>query len=160
MTWDAPRVAALEASLLAAGMTVATCESLTGGLVISALVEPAGASAVVRGSIVAYATDVKSSLVGVDLALLASQGAVNAEVATQMARGARELLGASIGVATTGVAGPDVQDGAPVGTVFVAVSTPQGERCEGAHFVGDRDEIRRAACDLALELIANSVPRE
>jgi nicotinamide-nucleotide amidase len=114
----------------------------------------------VRGSIVAYATDVKSSLVGVDSALLASQGAVNAEVATQMARGARELLGASIGVATTGVAGPDVQDGAPVGTVFVAVSTPQGERCEGAHFVGDRDDIRRAACDLALELIANSVPRE
>lgn len=160
MTWDAPRVAALEASLLAAGLTVATCESLTGGLVISALVEPAGASAVVRGSIVAYATDVKSSLVGVDSELLASHGAVSADVATQMARGARELLGASIGVATTGVAGPDVQDGAPVGTVFVAVSTPQGDRCEGAHFVGDRDEIRLAARDLALELIANSVPRE
>ena len=160
MTWDEPRVAALEAELLAAGLTVATCESLTGGLVISALVQPAGASAVVRGSIVAYATDVKSGLAGVDSAVVAAHGAVSAEVAIQMARGARDVLGADIGVSTTGVAGPDTQDGVSVGTVFVAVATAEGERCEGAHFVGGRDQIRHAARDLALELIANSLPRE
>ena len=81
-----------------------------------------GASAVVRGSVVAYATELKAQVLGVDADLLAAGGAVQAEVARQMATGVCRVLGADVGVATTGVAGPDPQDGQPVGTVFVAVA--------------------------------------
>lgn len=160
MTWDTPRVTALLADLSAAGQTVATCESLTGGMLVSALIQPAGASTVVRGSIVAYATDLKVSMAGVDRAVLTLHGAVNADVAVQMARGARERLGATIGISTTGVAGPDPQDGKAVGTVFVALSTELGDTCEGVHLQGTRDQIRQATCELALELLANSGLRE
>jgi len=102
------------------GRTVAVAESLTGGLVVAALVGVPGASKVVRGGVVAYMTDLKSSLLGVDPDLLARVGAVDPDVALAMARGVAELLGADYGVATTGVAGPDPQDGQPVGRVYVA----------------------------------------
>ena len=101
---------------------MATAESLTGGLVCAALTDVPGASAVVRGAVVAYATELKAQVLGVDPDLLATGGAVQAEVARQMATGVCRVLGADVGVATTGVAGPDPQDGHPVGTVFVAVA--------------------------------------
>jgi PncC family amidohydrolase len=109
-----------------AGRTVAVAESLTGGLVVATLVSVPGASAVVRGGVVAYATDVKARLLGVDRGLLALEGAVHPEVAREMALGVIDLVGADYGVATTGVAGPDPQDGRPVGEVHVAVAAAHG----------------------------------
>ena len=97
-----------------AGQSVACAESLTGGLVCGALTEVPGASAVVRGGVVSYATDVKAGVLGVDPGLLASLGAVNAEVARQMAQGV-PVLASDWGLATTGVAGPDPRTGRPWG---------------------------------------------
>lgn len=114
--------------LAAAGQTVACAESLTGGLVCATLVSVPGASAVVRGGVVAYAVDAKAALLGVDPDLLGRVGAVDPEVAAALARGAARVLGATWGVGTTGVAGPDPSDGMPVGTVFVAVSGPGSAR--------------------------------
>ncbi|BDV30256.1 CinA family protein [Microbacterium terricola] len=142
--------AAVLTALGARGWTVAVAESLTGGLVVSALVSVPGASAHVRGGVVAYATDVKGSLLGVDAGLLAARGAVDPEVARQMAEGVRTLLGADVGIATTGVAGPDAQDGQPVGTVHIAVVTPEATAVSSPLLRGDREEIRQATLARAL----------
>jgi len=106
------------------GQTVAVAESLTGGLVCAALVEVPGASAVVRGGVVSYATDLKHRLLDVDAGLLARNGPVDPDVAAQMALGVRERLGADWGLATTGVAGPDPQDAVAPGRVYLAVAGP------------------------------------
>lgn len=110
--------------LQARGETLAVAESLTGGLVAAEVTAVPGASRVFRGSVTAYATELKLEVLGVDGTLLAERGAVDAEVALQMAAGVRKVMGADWGIATTGVAGPDPQDGQAVGTVFVAVSGP------------------------------------
>lgn len=117
--------AAMQAIRLLGGrvQTVATAESLTGGLVGAALTGVPGASQVYRGGVIAYATDLKGQLLGVDAGLLARVGAVDERVAAAMAQGVRARLGADYGLATTGVAGPDPQDGKPPGTVWVAVAT-------------------------------------
>jgi nicotinamide-nucleotide amidase len=150
----------LLSALAQRGWTVGAAESLTGGLVVSALVAVPGASASVRGGIIAYATDLKGSVLGVDEELLARAGAVDASVAGQMAAGARRVLGADVGIATTGVAGPDAADGHPVGTVFVAVVTPAGESVAALHLKGSRHDIRsqtvRAALDAALSEVRAS----
>ncbi|WP_431037229.1 CinA family protein [Streptomyces sp. P6-2-1] len=121
-----PENAAVDVIALAreAGQTVAVAESLTGGLVAAELTAAPGASAAFRGSVTAYATELKHRLLGVDPALLAREGAVHPEVAAHMASGVRDALGADWGAATTGVAGPEPQDGRPVGTVYVAVAGP------------------------------------
>jgi len=106
------------------GQTVAVAESLTGGMVCAALVEVPGASAVVRGGVVAYATELKHRLLDVDAGLLARNGPVDPDVAAQMALGVRERLGSDWGLATTGVAGPDSQDGVAPGRVYLAVAGP------------------------------------
>jgi len=106
------------------GQTVAVAESLTGGLICAALVEVPGASAAVRGGVVAYATELKHRLLDVDAGLLARNGPVDPDVAAQMALGVRERLGADWGVASTGVAGPDPQDGVAPGRVYLAVAGP------------------------------------
>ena len=141
--------------LVELGWTVAVAESLTGGMVVSSLVDVAGASRAVRGGIVAYATDLKRSVLGVDPALLEAHGAVHPRVARQRARGVRDVLGrdgspADVGIATTGVAGPEMQDGQPVGTVHIAVSTPLGTRVDSLVISGDRDRVRREATHIAL----------
>lgn len=110
--------------LRARGETLAVAESLTGGLVAAEVTAVPGASRVFRGSVTAYATELKHEVLGVDGTLLAERGAVDAEVALQMAAGVRKVMGADWGIATTGVAGPDPQDGQAVGTVFVAVDGP------------------------------------
>lgn len=126
------------------GETLAVAESLTGGLVAAELTGVPGASRVLRGAVTAYATELKHTVLGVDGALLAERGAVDAEVARQMAGGVRRLLGADWGIATTGVAGPDQQDGQPVGTVYVAVAGPGGSaRARLLRAAGDRAGIRR-----------------
>ncbi|SDO58285.1 nicotinamide-nucleotide amidase [Microbacterium sp. ru370.1] len=140
------------------GWSIAVAESLTGGLVVSSLVDVPGASRVLRGGVVAYATDLKHSVLGVDRALLDAHGAVHPRVARQMARGVRETLGADgvaadVGVATTGVAGPDEQDGQPVGTVHIAVSTPLGTRVDSLVIAGDRERIRRETAHLAIRRV-------
>lgn len=137
------------------GWTVAVAESVTGGLVTASLVAVPGASVRLRGGVVAYAIDVKQSLLGVDAALLEAHGAVHPEVARQMADGVRRTLrggggGAQVGIATTGIAGPDSPDGQPVGTVHIAVSTPLGTRVESVRLAGSRDEIRTEAARRAL----------
>ena len=153
---DRPRaVSDLVARLGRRGETVGCAESLTGGLVVARLVDTPGASAVVRGGVVAYATEVKASLLGVDADLLAARGAVDPEVARQLALGARRVLGADWGVATTGVAGPDPQDGMPVGCVFVAVAGPGGGEVvvERHDLVGGRAQVRAGAVDAVLALL-------
>ncbi|GAA1728256.1 hypothetical protein GCM10009809_24910 [Isoptericola hypogeus] len=156
MTAASPASEVLDAARLA-GLTLGVAESLTGGLLVAALVEVPGASAVVRGGVVAYATEVKSSLLGVDAALLAARGAVDPDVATQMADGVRRVVGADVGVATTGVAGPQAQDGHPPGEVYVAVSAPGAALVRRLDLGGDRAAVRdgavRAALELALEAL-------
>ncbi|VTR78120.1 CinA family protein [Cellulomonas hominis] len=132
------------------GWTVATAESLTGGLVAATLVDVPGASRSLRGGVVAYATDVKGSVLGVDAGLLAEHGAVHPEVARQLAERVRGVMGADVGLGTTGVAGPDPQDGRPPGTVHVAVATPAGTVVRTLALTGDRAAIRTATCAAVL----------
>jgi nicotinamide-nucleotide amidase len=136
------------------GETVGCAESLTGGLVCATLVAVPGASHVVRGAIVAYAVDLKTSLLGVDDQLLATSGAVTAATAEAMARGAAERLGATYGLATTGVAGPDPSEGKPAGTVHVAVAGPDCVHGRLLQLEGDRDGVRRGSVVAVLELLA------
>jgi len=135
-------------------------ESLTGGLVAAELAGVPGASRSFRGSVTAYATPLKHELLGVDATLLAARGAVDPEVARQMAAGVRDRLGADWGISTTGVAGPEPQDGQPVGTVFIAVAGPVGEvEVAELRLTGDRTAIRTASRDAVLELLAGRLRR-
>lgn len=142
--------------LAADGATVATAESITGGRLVAALTSVAGSSAVVRGAVVAYASDVKASMLGVDPALLAEYGPVCADVAEQMARGVRARLGATYGVSTTGEAGPDSASGRPVGTVFIAVDGPRGTTTRLLEVVGTRAQIQQGALSGALLMLAEA----
>ncbi len=144
---EAARVVALARD---AGVSIATAESVTGGLVCAALVDVPGASDVLKGGIVAYDAELKHSLLGVSRQLLETEGTVNQVVAVAMARGARRHMGADVAVATTGVAGPDPHGGKPPGTVMVAVVGPRGERVTTLQFDGDRDKVRQAAVGAAL----------
>lgn len=140
-----------------AGVTVSTAESLTGGLVSAALTDVGGASSAVRGGVVVYATELKAELAGVDEELLEREGAVHPEVARQLAEGVRRRLGTDYGVATTGVAGPDPQDGKAPGTVHVAVAGPAGTTVLSPVLWGDRDRIRAATVVHALELLRRAL---
>jgi nicotinamide-nucleotide amidase len=144
----------VHALLAERGATVAVAESLTGGLLSAALTETAGASTTFRGGLVVYATDLKTTLAGVSGALLAERGAVDADVAIALARGVRTRLGATLGLAVTGVAGPDPQDGKPVGTVFAAVAGPDRDATSASVLSGNRAEIRAAAVQACLALLA------
>lgn len=150
----------LLAEAAARGWTIGVAESLTGGLVTAALVAVPGASRVLRGGIVAYATDLKAGLLGVDADLLAERGAVDDAVAAQMAAGIRTATGADVGLATTGVAGPDPQDGQGPGVVFVAVSTPVASEVQRLDLDGDRSKVIadsvRGVLDLALLLVGGA----
>lgn len=144
------------------GWSVATAESLTGGLVSSAIVDVPGASASLRGGIVAYDIRAKHTLLGVDAGLLATRGPVDPDVSRQMAAGAREAfeldgVPVDVGLSTTGVAGPDPADGHAAGTVYVAVATPHAVRARRAIFDGDRSSIRRAAVDAVLALAIETI---
>ncbi|MFI9823907.1 CinA family protein [Streptomyces sp. NPDC052013] len=150
------------------GGTLAVAESLTGGLVAAEITSVPGASKVFRGSVTAYATELKRELLGVDAGLLARSGAVDPQVAAQMATGVRKVLGADWGIATTGVAGPDPQDGQAVGTVFVAVDGPYAEGSGSARggkvrhlrLNGDRAEIRMESVRSVLALLLEELAGE
>lgn len=111
--------------LRAAGQTVAFAESLTAGLCAARIADVPGASAVLRGGLVVYATDLKASLAGVDQQLLDERGPVDGEVARQLARGAAAVCQADWGIGLTGVAGPDPQDAHPVGEVYAGIYGPR-----------------------------------
>lgn len=149
---EAPGPAEVLRLLDSGRQTLAVAESLTGGSLCAAFVAVPGASTVLRGGVVAYATDVKADLLGVDDDLLAGHGAVHPDVAVAMAQGVARRLGSTWGVATTGVAGPTPQDGQPVGTVHVAVSGPvAGVR--SLLLAGDRAAVRAAAVGAAVDLL-------
>ena len=133
--------------------TVGTCESLTGGMICSTLVDVPGASKVVRGGFVTYQTDVKTLLAGVDAALIADKGVVSAEVARAMAEGAKIRLGVDVAVSATGMASPGNPDEPPAGTVFVGIASAKGVRDIPLMLTGDRMDIRRQTVKAALEAI-------
>jgi nicotinamide-nucleotide amidase len=138
----------------ARGLTLATAESCTGGLVAARLTSIPGSSDVVLGAVVAYANEVKERELGVPAALLLEHGAVSAEVAKAMARGARERLGCDIAVSVTGVAGPDGgTEEKPVGLVYCHASGPDGELGREFNFPGDRAAIRARSVVIALHLV-------
>jgi nicotinamide-nucleotide amidase len=144
------------ATLLERGLTVATGESLTAGLVAATLAEVPGCSAVLRGGVVAYQADVKRQLLDVSDEELGA-GLVSQQVAEAMARGAARRLGADIGIGTTGVAGPDPHDGEPVGSVWIAVVTPSGPVSRHLALTGDRAGIRRQSVEACWGLVLDAL---
>ncbi|MFC7527132.1 CinA family protein [Actinoplanes sp. GCM10030250] len=137
--------------------TLATAESLTGGLVAATIVEIPGVSAVYRGGMVVYATELKGTLAGVPKHLLDERGPVDPDVAAALAAGVRERCGADWGVATTGVAGPEPQDGKPVGLVYVAVAGPAGTEVRELKLAGNRAAVRTESVTAVLQLLTESL---
>ena len=137
--------------------TVGTCESLTGGLICSTLVDVPGASSVVRGGFVTYQTDTKTLLAGVDAALIAEKGVVSAEVARAMAKGTKVRLGVDVAVSATGMASPGDPGEPPAGTVFVGVASARGVRAIPLALTGTRREIREQTVKAALEAIIEEI---
>lgn len=146
-------MAAVEA-LRSRGWTLATAESLTAGLLAATVAEVPGASAVLRGGLIVYATDLKHDLADVPTDILSRHGAVSAETARALAAGAARRCGADVGVALTGVAGPERQEGLPVGTVYLGLCVPGRDPWSvPLQLAGDRGRIRLAAAGAALEQI-------
>lgn len=152
--------AELVAALRACGRTVATAESLTAGLVAATIAGVPGASAVLRGGLVVYATDLKHSLAGVDERVLGTEGPVAASTAEQLAVGARIRCGADWGVSLTGVAGPDPQDGIGAGTVFLGLVGPGHTEVVRLKLTGDRWNIRFTATRAAVQELLRCVRGE
>lgn len=135
-------------------VTLGCAESLTGGLIASAITSVAGSSEVMLGGVVSYAVSVKHAVLGVDQDVLDGVGPVSRECATQMAEGARRVLGSDLAVAVTGIAGPGgAEPGKPVGTVWFGLATPAGTRCERMLFDGDRACVRLKTVCHALGLL-------
>lgn len=148
----------LQAACLGRGLTVATAESCTGGLVAHLLTEVPGSSGYLLGGIVSYADDVKREVLGVPASVLEAHGAVSAQVALAMAQGVRARLGADVGVAVTGIAGPDGgSEAKPVGLVYVAVADGEGSAMRRFLWTGDRSANKRESARAALELLVERV---
>jgi len=150
------------AILIERGLTIAVAESLTGGQLVARLIDTPGASAVVLGGVVAYSTELKHTLLGVPASLLAAHGAVDPDVARAMAAGVRTALAvggvpADVGIATTGVAGPEPQDGQAVGTVWVGLAIGGRVDAFPFFFSGSRADIRSQAVDAAMAILLAAV---
>lgn len=160
-----PLASQLHQLLSERGQTVAVAESLTGGMLAEMLTVAPGASAVFRGGVVTYASEVKHDLLGVD-----AERVISAECASQMASGVRRLMGSDWALATTGVAGPDRQEDQPVGTVFIGLAGPAdladgtgpaGSPRVEAHRLslsGSREQIRTTTCTRALAVLLDALP--
>ena len=148
---------AIICGLQAQGLTVATCESLTGGMICAALVDVPGASRVVRGGLITYQTDTKTLLAGVDAGLIEAHGVVSAEVARAMAAGARDALHADIAVSATGMASPGEIGDPPAGTVFVGLASNHDVRAIQLQLTGDRQSIRQQTVQAAIKLIGQEL---
>jgi len=140
-------------------LTIATAESLTAGLISATIADVPGASAVLRGGLTAYATEVKRSCLHLDAELLERHGAISSECAEAMAYQARLLFNADVAVSATGVSGPEQQEGQPVGTVYVAVASSSEVRIARLSLEGDRRAIRVATVEAALTLALSAVER-
>lgn len=148
------RAAELVIRLMAVGQTVATCESLTGGLIGAEITSIPGASRVYRGGLITYATELKNVLAGVEAAVLRSDGPVAESTVRQMALGAKQRCAADWGIGVTGVAGPDLQGGQPAGTVWVAIAGPDGSvHPEKFDFAGERARIREQTVSAAINAL-------
>ncbi|KXO93927.1 CinA family protein [Tsukamurella pseudospumae] len=147
----------LVAALAERGQTVASAESLTAGLFAATIADVPGASAVLRGGLIVYATDLKASLAGVPSGDLERNGPVHPDTARALADGARSRCGADWGVGLTGVAGPTEQDGVPVGTVHLGISGPSGTTVTTLALDGDRAAVRRGAVDAAVREMTERV---
>jgi len=123
-------------------LTISVAESLTGGLVAASLTQIPGASAVFKGGIIAYGDEIKQQVLKVDPALITKFTSISEPVAQSMATNIREIMNTDIGIATTGVAGPDKSDGFAPGIVFVAISIGDHKICQKLELVGDRTQIR------------------
>ena len=145
-------------ALIDRSLTVASCESLTGGMICSTLVDVPGASAVVRGGLITYQTDTKTLLAHVPAGLIEAHGVVSAEVAIAMAAGTRQVLGTDIAVSATGMASPGTPADPPAGTVYVGLSTKDGTHALPLQLTGDRQAIRRQTVQAALEAILAALP--
>jgi PncC family amidohydrolase len=151
---EAASIAArVHAALQERGQTLATAESLTGGRLAAALTDVPGASKSYVGGVVAYATSVKEAVLGVPAELVARYGVISSECALAMARGAASVTGATWGIGTTGVAGPDGQDGHPPGTVHVGLVGPGTTRALALELVGGREAIQDRTCQAALSAL-------
>ncbi len=140
------------------GLTLATAESLTGGLLSSRITDVPGSSAVFRGSVISYQSETKVRLLGVDRQMLETNGPASRPVARAMAQGVRTLLQADLALAVTGVAGPDPDAfGAPVGLVFVSLAGPDWCLCRQLQLSGSRHTIREDTCKAALKLLENTI---
>jgi nicotinamide-nucleotide amidase len=139
-------------------LTVACAESCTGGLLGAILTEHSGSSAYFRGGMEVYSDDAKMILAGVPPQLIHSHGAVSSVVAAALARGAREQLGAKIGIGITGIAGPTgATPGKPVGLAFIAIDAPTLQRAKKVQWSFDRAGNRLASVGVALELLAEAI---
>lgn len=148
---------AVIAALKARGLTICTCESLTGGLIAATLVDVPGASEVVRGGLITYQTDTKTILADVPAELIAKKGVVSAEVAQAMAAGALQRLQTDIAVSATGMASPGNPEDPPAGTVYVGLSTAANTLAIALRLPGDRQEVRRQTVEAALQAILSTV---
>jgi nicotinamide-nucleotide amidase len=135
------------------GLTLAVAESLTGGRLAAAFTSVPGASRVFVGGVVSYATAVKVAVLGVEQSLVDTEGVISAACAEAMATGVRRVLGADVALATTGVAGPDEQEGHPAGTAFVGLATAEGALSRGLALAGDRSSIQDAVVAAAVGLL-------
>ena len=156
MTSPDSSAVALATAFRDAGLTLATGESVTAGLLAATVAEVPGASAVLRGAVVAYHADVKQALLDVPASALA-QGVVSRAVAEAMAAGAAARVGATVGIGTTGVAGPEPHDGEPVGSVWIAACGPGWQVAEHLRLAGDRDEVRRQTVQACLAMVRGQV---
>jgi nicotinamide-nucleotide amidase len=156
---DQDHVASVIAALRARAESVATAESLTAGLVCAVLTGVPGASAVVRGGLIVYATALKATLAGVDRRALDAHGAVHPLIAEQLAAGARRRCRANWGLGLTGVAGPEPQDGVEPGTVYVGLAGAGGTTVRTLHLPGDRHAVRAASVAAAIDLLASTIER-
>lgn len=133
-------------------LTIAVAESCTGGLLAAALTELPGSSESFLGGMVTYANEAKIGILGVDAAMLEAQGAVSAEVAQQMARGATEVFSADVGLGVTGIAGPDSQGDKPVGLTFIAARHDGRSLVRQFNWNGGRAANRAASVEAAIQL--------
>jgi len=150
---------ATPAAVLAAarerGLTIATAESLTGGLVAAELTSVPGASDVFVGGVVSYAIEVKRDVLRIPVPTLADHGPVSEPVALAMAEGVRDLLRVDVAVATTGVAGPEPHGGREPGTYCIAAVGPSGVAAFTDVVRGDRDAVRRSAANRAIQALCD-----
>ncbi|MDP6042326.1 MAG: CinA family protein [Candidatus Latescibacteria bacterium] len=138
------------------GWTIAVAETTTGGLISARIVSVPGSSAYYERGVIAYSKVSKSEMLGIDLTVIDEYGAVSAETAAVMAKGVQKVSGATLGLAETGIAGPILgRSPKPVGTTYIALAGPDHTVCEDFQFDGDRDAIREAIADAALQMVVN-----